>query len=80
VGFCCGFGFWGLPIGRISVIVFLRATGFPPRHTKGTDKMSKRRNKTRNSSEPSLLELFAITVVMLSVSGILIAGALINGY
>jgi len=42
--------------------------------------MSKNRNKTRNSNEPSLLELFAIIVIMLAVSGILIAGALVNGY
>jgi hypothetical protein len=69
-----------LPHARIALNVFLTATGNPAPDTLGTDKMSKNRNKTRNSSEPSLLELFAITIVMLAVAGILIAGALVNGY
>jgi len=69
-----------LPYARIARNVFSTATGNPAPDTLGTDKMSKNRNTSRNSNEPSLLELFAITVIMLAVAGILIAGALVNGF
>jgi len=42
--------------------------------------MSKRRKKARNSSEPSLLELFAMVVVMLTTATVLVMGALVNGF
>lgn len=42
--------------------------------------MSKNRNKTRPSNEPDLLVYVAITSLALIISGILIAGALTNGF